>query len=452
VKSIATRASLQVGRSLPSAGRPVAAAQLKSSPKASPLIPIFVFSLALPVVFSLGPTTLSPYRVVLVVTFIPCLMTWLSGSVGRTRLPDILILLAATWGATVLVSMHGIEQALQTATIFVIETFGTFLFARRYIRDVFAFRSMVRSLVLMVIFLLPFAIYENVTGSAILLELFGKIFSVHPIAGSEARWGLRRAQGTFEHFILFGVVCSSAFALSFYVFGAASRLGSRLSPVLVAMAVFSSLSSGAILSVVIQAMLIVWDKVTASVARRWGILVTMIVIAYFVVELISNRSAIDVFISYLTFNADSSYMRVHIWHYGTQSVMNHPIFGTGLNPWEHPSWMGSSIDNFWLVTAVRYGLPGFLFTAGGYLSVCFGLGRLRNLSPQVAQCRKALIITLCGVAPAICTVHVWDAPYVLIVFLLGSGMWMYDNRNGGAPATSAAQSAQRGAPKVTPLS
>ncbi len=388
----------------------------------------------MPVIFYIGPTRLSPYRLVLVLTFIPCLMAWLSGSVGRTRLPDVLMLLAAIWGAVVLISTHGIDKALQTAGIFVIETFGTFLFARRYIRDIVAFRRMVKSLVFMVIFLLPFALYENFAGSPILLELFGKVFSVYDVIGSEARLGLRRAQGTFEHFILFGVVCSSAFALSYYVFGAAARLGGRLSSVLVAMTVVSSLSSGAILSVAVQGMLIVWDKVTVRVARRWGILATLIIAAYFVVELSSNRSAFDVFISYLTFNADTSYMRVHIWHYGTQSVMQHPIFGIGLNDWERPSWMGGSMDNFWLVTAVRYGIPGLLFTAGGFLSVCFGLGRLKNLPYEVAQCRKALIITICGLALAICTVHVWDAPYVLIIFLLGSGMWIFDYRNGAATA------------------
>jgi hypothetical protein len=387
----------------------------------------------MPILLYLGPARLSPYRLVLVVTFIPCLMAWLSGSVGRTRLPDILMLLAATWGAVILVSTHGIDGGLQSAGIFVIETFGTFLFARRYIRDVFAFQRMVRSLVLMVLFLLPFAVYENVAGSPILIELFGKIFSVYDIAASEQRYGLRRAQGPFEHFILFGVVCSSAFALSFYVFGAAARLGGRLSSGLVAMAVVSSLSAGAILSLVVQALLIVWDKVTASVARRWGILGAVVVAAYFIVDFSSNRSPFNVFISYLTFNADNSYMRVHIWNYGTQSVMQHPIFGIGFNDWERPSWMGGSIDNFWLVTAVRYGIPGFLFMAGGFLSVCFGLGRLRNLSSQVAQCRKGLLITLCGLALAICTVHVWDAPYVLFIFLLGSGMWMFDHRNWVAP-------------------
>jgi len=189
-------------------------------------------------------------------------------------------------------------------------------------------------------------------------------------------------------------------------------------------------------------MLIVWDKITASVAGRWAILTAVALTAYLAVEFSSNRTAFDVFISYLTFNADTSYMRVHIWHYGTQSVMQHPIFGIGLNDWERPSWMGGSMDNFWLVTAVRYGLPGFLFMAGGFLSICFGLGRLRNLSVLEAQCRKGLIITFCGLGVAVCTVHLWDAPYVLFIFLLGSGMWMFDDRV--APAGPQARPHQTG--------
>lgn len=434
MKGIATSASHQVGRSLPSVGGQVVAGQLERSRKPSPLISIFVFSLALPFFFYLGPLRLSPYRLVLVVTFIPILIVWLSGSIGRIRLPDILMLLTATWGAVVLVSLHGIEQGLQSAGIFFIETFGPFLLARRYIRDVFAFRRMVKSLVLMVLFLLPFAVYENVAGSPILIELFRELLPAYQVVIDEPRLGLRRAQGPFEHFILFGFVCSSAFALSFYVFGAVRRWRGLLAPGLVAMAVFSSLSAGALLSVAVQATLIVWDKVTARLTHRWATLVAIIITAFLVVNLVSNRTPFEVFISYLTFDADNAYMRVQIWHYGTQSVMEHPIFGLGLDDWEHPSWMGGSMDNFWLVEAVRFGIPGFLFIAGGFLSVCFGLGRLRNLSAQVALCRKGLIVTICGLAVALCTVHVWDAPYVLIVFLLGSGMWMFDHRNEAALA------------------
>jgi hypothetical protein len=394
--------------------------------------------LAVPIFFHLDTLRLTPYRLLLIGTFIPCLMAWLSGSSGRIRLPDIFMFLSAAWAALVLFYMHGAE-ATQTAGIFVIETFGTFLLAKRYIRNLFAFQRMVSCLVLMIGLLLPFAAYENVTGSPILIQLFGQAFSVFENAPKEPRLGLSRAQAAFEHPILFGVACSSAFALSYYVLGATKRTRGALASTMVGITAFASLSAGPLLSVVVQGLLIVWDKITARKSQRWLILATLIVVAYFVVGSVSNRTGFEVFISYLTFNADQSYMRVHIWNYGTQSVMQHPIFGTGMFDWERPSWMGGSIDNFWLVAAVRYGIPGFLLTAASFLSVCFGLGRLRNLPFQVAECRKGLVITICGLAVALCTVHLWNATYVLFIFLLGSGMWMFEHRDEGAAAKFDAQ-------------
>lgn len=417
----------QKGR-LPSfAAGPVPSAQAIRRQKPSALMPLFIISLAMPFFFYIGSTRMSPYRLVLVVTFVPCLMAWLSGSLGKPRMADIFMLLTAAWGGMVLVLMHGADKGLQSGGIFIIETFGAFLFGRRYIRDVVAFQKMVKILVIVVIGLLPFAIYENITGSPTLIELFGKVFSVYDVVSDETRLGLRRAQGPFEHFILFGVVCSSVFALSFYALSPVRSFSRKLAPGLVAVAVFSSLSTGALLSVAIQGILIVWDKMTARMVQRWTILAGIVVAGFLVVNFASNRTPFEVFISYLTFNADTSYMRVLIWHYGSEAVMLHPILGHGLNDWERPEWMGGSIDNFWLVNAVRYGIPGCAFMIGGFLSVCFGLGRLKNLSAPAIQCRKGLLISLCGVIVSLCTVHVWDAPYVLITFLLGSGMWMYDS-------------------------
>ena len=321
----------------------------------------------------------------------------------------------------------------QSAGIFAIETFGTFLFARRYIRDVFTFKYMVKCLVLMVLFLMPFAAYENLTGSPVLIELFEKIFIVFPHWPSESRFGLSRAAVTFEHPILFGVVCSSAFALSYYT---ATCLAGRLaSSLVVVVATFTSLSSGPVLSLVIQAMLIVWDTVTKSLSRRWIILAILAIVTYFVIDFLSNRHPVVVITSYLAFSADNAHIRVLIWRYGTQSVMQHPMFGIGLNEWERPAWLGDSIDNFWLVNAVRYGIPGFFFLTSSFISVCFGLGQIRNLPFQVAQYRKGLIITLCGLAAVGGTVHFWNVTYVLFIFLLGSGMWIFEHRNRAA-ATS----------------
>jgi hypothetical protein len=441
MKAISVRAFHQIGRrSSPAAGRAVAAQPVRAH-KSSAVIPLFVFSLSLPFFFFIGPTRMSPYRLFLVATFLPCLAAWLSGALGKVRLADILMMLTAAWGAIVLIALHGIDTALQSAGIFVIETLGPFLLARKYIRDYAAFQKMVEALALTIIIILPFAIFENVFGSPILIEAFGKIFPAYPVIGSELRLGLRRAQGTFEYSILFGIVCSSAFALSYYVGGNAMRRLWRSG--LVALTVVTSLSSGPLLSLVIQGILIVWDKITRRMARRWGILTGIIAVIYVAVDLSSNRSPFDVFISYLTFNSDTSYMRVHIWNYGTDSVMRHPILGLGQTEWEHPDWMGGSIDNFWLVAAVRYGIPGFLFIAGSFLAVCFGLGRLKNLSFEAAQCRKGLIITICGLMFSICTVHVWDAPYVLILFLLGSGMWIFDSPRSNSAAFGAKTNALR---------
>lgn len=432
MKPAATLAYRQFG-ALPPASGPVRMARVMRKPKASVLIPLFIFALALPIFFYVGPTRMSPYRLVLVVTFIPCLVTWLSGSLGRIRLADILMLLTAVWGGMILLWMHGTDRGLQSGGIFVIETFGAYLIGRRYIRDVFAFRKMVKALVLVVVGLLPFAVFENVMGYPILISILGKFFLVYDVVDYELRLGLRRAQGPFEHFILFGVVSSSAFALAFYVFGLGTRFRGKIAAGLVAVTVMSSLSSGAILSVVIQLMLILWDKITRKMARRWAILIGILTTGFLAVDLISNRTTFEVFISYLTFNADTSYMRILIWRYGSESVMLSPIFGHGLNDWERPGWMGGSIDNFWLVNAVRYGIPGFLLSAGSYLAVCIGLGRLKNLPFEAAQCRMGLVITMCGLALSLCTVHVWDAPYVLIIFLLGSGMWLFDCPQAPAP-------------------
>lgn len=45
----------------------------------------------------------------------------------------------------------------------------------------------------MVVLLLPFAAYETISGSLVLIELFGKVFSVYRIVDDESRLGLRRA-------------------------------------------------------------------------------------------------------------------------------------------------------------------------------------------------------------------------------------------------------------------
>jgi hypothetical protein len=391
------------------------------------LIAIFILSWALPIIFHAGPLRFSPYRLILVPLFVPCVIMWLSGTAGRIRAPDIVILLFCLWASVTLIVAHGIDGAWQGSGILLIETFGSYLLARCFIRDAARFRAMVRSLVWMVAILLPFALFEALTGRPILLDLFGQVFNVFDAQLMVPRHGLYRAQGPFEHPILFGVICSSAFALAYYVLGTSGRgLGKLVRPGLIATVVGTTMSLGAIVSLGVQLVLIGWDKLTRVVPRRWVKFAALVTSAYLTVDLLSNRNPFVVFIYYAAFDVHAAYYRVLIWDYGTQSVFNNPLFGIGLGDWVRPHWMHESADNFWLVIAMRHGLPGLGLLVLAFLTICFQLGRLTHLGDEAMACRKGLLISLVGLAVAAVSVHLWNATYSLFLFLLGSGVWLLD--------------------------
>jgi hypothetical protein len=339
------------------------------------------------------------------------------------------MLLTALWGALALAVDEGMAVLIQTGGILLLETFGAYLLGRCLIRDYSSFERMVQLLFFIVAFMLPFALLENFTGRAFILELIGKSFTTFPKVNMDPRWGLDRAQGLFEHPILFGVVCSAAFGLVTYVVGKWSRSG------LIAMAVGSSLSAGALVSLILQVVLIIWNRATRGVQYRWGILGVLFAAGFFAVDLLSHRTAFEVFVTYFTFNGD--YYRILIWDFGSQEVLRHPVFGLGLHDWIRPDCMGGSVDNFWLATAMAYGLPGFFLLASAVFTVFVKLSRLKNLGDNVESCRTGLLISLAGIVMALSTVDLWKASYCLFFFLLGSGFWMLEETAPKLARTSA---------------
>ena len=71
----------------------------------------------------------------------------------------------------------------------------------------------------MIAIMLPFALYETLTGHNILLEFASKFCRACGDVPKDPRWGLDRVQGVFDHPILFGVFCGSMPALVYYVLG-----------------------------------------------------------------------------------------------------------------------------------------------------------------------------------------------------------------------------------------
>jgi O-antigen ligase len=388
------------------------------------LVPLLMWSLVLPVILNLGPLRLSPNRLILVLTVVPLVVMWLSGFAGRIRTADILVILSSLWIALTLI-VYGGTPLIETAGITGIEMLGPYLMARCFIRTEAQYASLIRTLYWIALVLAPIAAVEAMTGIRLLGRLFDPFFVTFPY-GSNIRWGMIRAQTGFEHPILFG--CFTAFLFSPIYF----QLRARMSPVKafalalpVPIATFFALSMGAYLGLLIQFMLIGWAFMTRKVQARWQIIAGLTLFAYVFVDVMSNRTPFEVFISYLTFDAHTAYWRVLIFTFGMENVWGHPIFGLGLGDWERPYFMyTSSVDNFWLLMAMRHGIPGFLLIAGSYVAVMTALMRAKPLQTSVQVHRKALVFSLIGLGVAIITVHLWTASFVFFMFMLGAGAWM----------------------------
>jgi len=386
------------------------------------------WSLIIPWIIPLGSLSMQPYRIVLIVTFFPALFRIFGGKAGRIGVADVAILLFSCWICVALVMAHGLPGAVEQAGSQVLETLGTFMVARAYIRSSRDYEALARLLFVIVgMVLFPLALLEVATGRNIVLELASKILPTHIINYQPPRMGIRRVQSVFEHPILFGVFCSGALAMTYVVRGHAKSATRRLASTgIVAVTAFLSMSSGPMSTVIVQVMLLTWDKVLGKLKNRWWLLIGGFFSLVLVLDLLSNRPLPAILFSYFALDEASAYFRLLIWEFGSQSVLNHPIFGVGLGEWDRPEWMPFSVDMFWLVNAIVGGIPAAVFMTVAFFSTTLSVGFAKGLDARAERCRLAFLISMCGFFLAGWMVHFWGATYVLFILLLGSGRWMAD--------------------------
>jgi hypothetical protein len=390
--------------------------------------PVFLFLLALvvPWMIFIGPLRMSLYRIVLLVMILPCLGMWMAGKAGRIRTTDIALLLFSFWCALSLVVIHGMASSVQTAGIVFIEALGPYLLARCYIRDADDFYNMTQILFRIVVLLLPFAIFEFVSGQNISRELFATLFPTFSQTESP-RFGLTRVQSVFDHPILFGLCTGGIFALVHLVLGyQKSFLQRTLRTGLIGVTSILSLSSGPVIAIIVQGLLLSWNSLLRAIKIRWKILIGLLVLIVLSIEVLANRSVPEIVSSYLAFDEQSYWFRKLIWHYGSASALNHPLFGVGMNEWKRPEWMPPSIDNLWLFYSVHYGLPASFLLLLAFLLMFVSVGLRKGLDDKISTYRTAFLITMMAFFLVGWTVHFWDAAYVLFLFLMGSGVWILD--------------------------
>lgn len=390
---------------------------------------LLLVTLVLPWVVTIGDVSLYLSRVILLAMVLPCLAKWISGASGRIRASDIALLLFCLWSALSLIMVHGAAIAVKPAGILFVETMGAYLVARCYIRDADDFFNMARMLFWIVALLFPFGLLEALTGRNVLLELFAAILPSYPDTGNDMRAGLRRAQVVFEHPILFGICAASALALTHLVLGHRIPLFQRwLKTGLVGATALLSLSSAAIAAVVVQTALMMWSALFRKNPHCWRILWCLFLASYLAILFGSNQTPVQFYISYFTFDPATGWHRLLIWEFGSATVLDHPLFGIGFGDWDRSSWMSTSVDMFWLLTTMRFGLPAGLLLVLSFFTVLLGVSFRKGLDERLVAYRTAYLIVMMAFFLVGWTVHFWGTAYIWFIFLFGSGVWLLDAR------------------------
>lgn len=407
------------------------------SPRLHIMCKLFLISLIIPFQFDIGFLRLSASRLFLLVMFVPLFLTWIRGGAGKIRFVDVSLLLFCLWSTLSFMLIHGVSKGVEASGILIVETMGAYLLARVYIRNAYSFYAMVAFLFGMVVILLPFALMETLTSRNLILSTANALGSSYDVVPKEPRWGLDRVQGPFSHPILFGVFCGAILTLVYFVLGfGRSWLRRVAQTAVVGFTAGLSLSSGPLSAMMAQVSLLIYDGALRWVRGRWLLLAGAVAVLIVLVELLANRTSTEIFIGLFAFSKHTAYNRLDIWTYGSASVLNNPLIGIGMNDWARPVWMVESVDMFWLLPAMRHGIPAGLFLQITVVGLFMTTAFKRIGDRRVASYRLGFVLCLFGYYLAGWTVHYWNEVYLHLMFILGSGVWILDwqpRRDGAAP-------------------
>jgi hypothetical protein len=393
------------------------------------LVKLFLISIYVPWRFTAGGALLPLYRIVLLVVLVACLWRLISGKFGSLRVTDVFLLLYCFWTAAALVTIYGAGVAAKPAFSYFLDTFVPYFFARSYIGNFGDVYRYVRFQFTLTLILLPAALYECLSGNDIALKFFGQFAPVWPYFVNVPRLGLFRVQAVFEHPILYGVTAGSISAMLLAVNYRRSFIYRSGVTCLNVFASLLSLSAGPITAIAVQFTLLAWERVLKPIAWRWWILAGGIFGAYLFVAIFSNKGPMEFYLSYFSFDYSTAYYRILIWDYASASALAHPLFGIGFKDWERLSWMtNDTIDNYWLLQAVLFGIPAAFFVISAVVSAILSSARAQLTDDGDKRLRNSYVVVLVGYFVVGGTVDFWNATLAHFMFLLGSCMWLSQPR------------------------
>ncbi|WP_274697769.1 hypothetical protein [Aurantiacibacter sp. D1-12] len=262
------------------------------------------------------------------------------------------------------------------------------------------------------------SISHNIFLRPFLADVLGK---PEPVIYSRIRWGLVRAVGPFPHPILGGVFLATMLPLAIFL---TNNWRQCAIAVLVTLSSLFVVSSTALLALILAAAL-----TGAYAVQRLTRVPVFLVIAFYLsllyvaIGALSESGPLSFFIRYFTLDEGSGYYRTLIWQFAGAEAAANPFFGIGLRDWARPGWMGDSVDSYWLVLSMRYGIPSALASAvvmAGTIGLLASTGKHRSSRDQ--HVAVALAILLFTVMFSGLSVHIWEGLHIWVIMLCGASV------------------------------
>jgi hypothetical protein len=344
---------------------------------------------------------------------------------------------------------------------------AAYLLARAHVRSELSFVNLTKIIGSIFLIVAPFAILESATGIAPILQTLDKLnlSNIYRTTAIDYRFSLVRARVFMVHPIHFGIFASVAFTLSLLELSKKSSVTNIFKTTGAIVCIICSISSSALIGALMTIALIGWVTIMRHIKRKWLALVLLIICGYVTVDLMSNRTPIRVAMSYITFSSHTAFYRAAIFEYGIQNVWQNPIFGLGTRDWIRAEWLASSsVDNFWLLTTMKYGIPALVLISTAIASTFLNLMKAPTNNHSGLVTPKLIYgITATSLVFMLSTVHVWHSSYSLIAFLFGIGLFQEMSQRTGEdliqtqenqrvlyPLTRFGRTAQSSSKNVTP--
>lgn len=372
--------------------------------------------------FRLGGILLSPYRLFLIPTFLYLIRTAVRGGF-RFAWPDLAVTGACAWITLAsYISSNSLEDAVVQGGAHTMDIALPYFVARFAIGSPRDFRAFLILIAPGVALMGAIVFMESISGRIILQPLLSQLTGVPNRIGAEDRLGLTRGTAAFPHPILAGIFLASF--LNLYLMSGIRGWPKSIGAIGSVWGIFT-MSSAAMLGLVAGAAMLAYDWLGLRIANlTWRLFLLALSILYLTVELLSNTGFFGLLARYASLNTVSAYNRVLIWQFGTENVARSPWFGIGYDDWERPLWMqwqnSFSMDHFWLLLSVRFGLPVsillILATAGAVILLA---ARSVGKAPADARLMRGVAISLAIFALGAISVSLWLNALVWFFILVG---------------------------------